>query len=254
MSIDETKKVVRQKRHTIYLELMKPVFKRPQAIFFLTGAEMDFVKRTFNPPHLLELVHTGMDMREDIDAALFARKYLQFAPYLLYAGRIEKGKGLEAVFEAYRQIKEQRLIDLVLIGKKLMDLPEIEGLKYMGFVSEEEKLSAFKGAVLSVQPSALESLSITTLESFSQETPVLVNKQSAVLCEHIELSGGGLAYDNVDEFAHHFYTLYDKRKTKKEMGANGCRYVKQYFSWDVVMDRIKKALQRLVDPQGKPDG
>jgi glycosyltransferase involved in cell wall biosynthesis len=230
----------------IYMNLMEDVFRRPNGLFFLTGAEMAFVKKKFNPPNITRLIRTGTEIPEGIDEKLFQHNYLQYAPYIMYAGRIERGKGLEPVFEAYRNIREHRLIDLVLMGKKLMDIPKIEGLKYVGFVSEEEKLSAFKGAVLSVQPSAMESLSITTLESFSQRTPVLVNKKSHVLCEHVDISGGGFTYDNVDEFIHHFYTLYDERKQRKEMGQKGYDYVKQYFSWEVVIDQINSALKDLL--------
>jgi glycosyltransferase involved in cell wall biosynthesis len=230
----------------IYLNLMKDVFKRPDALFFLTGAEMDFVKKTFQLDNMTALIRTGTDIKENIDENLFKRNYLQYAPFILYAGRIEKGKGLEPVFEAYGEIKKRRLIDFVLMGKKLMDIPGIEGLKYVGFVSEEEKLSAFKGAIASVQPSPLESLSITTLESFSQGTPVLVNKRSAVLCEHIDLSGGGFTYDNIDEFIRHFYTIFDQRKLRREMGLKGYNYVKEYFSWDVVIDKIKEELEKIV--------
>lgn len=230
----------------IYLNLMKDVFRRPHALFFLTGAERDFVVETFQPSNRQVLIRTGTDIKENIDDRLFKRNYLQYAPYILYAGRIERGKGLEPVFEAYGEMKKKRLVDLVLMGKKLMDIPDIEGIKYVGFVSEEEKLSAFKGALLSVQPSPLESLSITTLESFSQKTPVLVNKKSHVLCEHVDLSGGGFAYDNIDQLLQHFYALYDNRKMRKEMGLKGYGYVKTYYSWDVVMDKIKKELKSIV--------
>jgi len=235
----------------IYLELMREVFKRPDALFFLTSAEMNFVKKQFNPANRMALIRTGTEINETIDENLFRRNYIQYGPYILYAGRIEKGKGLELAFDAYREIKKKRLIDFVLMGKKLMDIPRIEGLKYVGFVSEEEKLSAFKGAVLSLQPSPLESLSITTLESFSQKTPVLVNKKSQVLCEHIDISGGGLGYENVEEFIHHFNSIYDKQRTAKEMGLKGYNYVKTYYSWEVVIDKIKKELERIVLNPGK---
>ncbi len=235
----------------IHLETMKPVFRRPDAFCFLTGAEMEFVMKTFSPAGETQLVRTGLDIREGIDENLFRRKYAQYAPYMLYAGRIERGKGLEPVFEAFAEIKKQRLVDLVLIGKKLMDIPDIEGIKYMGFVSEEEKLSAFKGAVLSVQPSPLESLSITTLESFSQGTPVLVNKQCHVLCEHIDMSGGGLAYDGAGDFMRCFYEIHDNRKAARVMGRKGYGYVREYYSWDVVMGKIKALLEKLVSRNTK---
>lgn len=230
----------------IYMETMKQMFRRPDAMFFLTGAEKALVERLFKPKAHLRLIRSGVDIRDDIDSTLFQREYLQYAPYILYAGRIERGKGLEPVFEAYRRIRENRLVEFVLMGKQLMDIPEIEGLKYVGFVSEEEKLSAFRGAVCSIQPSPVESLSITTLESFSQQTPVLVNKHSHVLCEHIDISGGGEAYDSVESLEHHFYTLYDNRKRRKQMGLKGYTYVNTYFSWDVVINEIKTGLTELL--------
>jgi glycosyltransferase involved in cell wall biosynthesis len=225
---------------------MNPVFSRPDALFFLTLSEMEFVKKKFNPSNTCALIRTGVDVRDTIDVEFFKRRYLQYAPYILYAGRIEKGKGLELAFDAFREIRKKRLVDFVLIGKKLMDIPQIDGIRYNGFVSEEEKLSAFKGAVASIQPSPFESLSITTLESFSQKTPVLANKVCHVLEEHIDLSGAGFAYRDVNDFIRHFYTLYDNRKMRKEMGLKGYHYVKEYYSWDVVIQKIKEQLYLLV--------
>ncbi|MCP4216825.1 MAG: glycosyltransferase family 4 protein [bacterium] len=230
----------------IYMELMKDVFKRPEALFFLTGAEKDFVEKKFNPPNILSLIRTGTDIVEGVDESLFRNRFSQYAPFMLYAGRIERGKGLETVFEAYRRISSERLVNFVLMGKKLMDIPDIKGLKYVGFVSEEEKLSAFKGAMVSIQPSPLESLSITTLESFSQRTPVLVNKQCAVLCEHIDLSGGGLMYGDVDEFVKNLYQLHTNKRTAKAIGIKGYDYVKEYYAWDVVLRKIKSRIGSII--------
>ena len=36
------------------------------------------------------------------------------------------------------------------------------------------------------------------------------------------------------------------------MGLKGCNYVKEYFSWDVVMDKIKEELAKIVQ-QGTDD-
>ena len=230
----------------IYLAAMKQVFHCPQALFFLTQAEMELARRLFSPPGEMRLVRTGLDIRSDIDDKPFRRKYLLIAPFLLYAGRIEKGKGLEAVFEYYRALKGEAFVDLVLIGKKLMDIPDIQGLKYLGYVSESEKLAAFKGAVLSLQPSPLESLSITTLESFSVETPVLVNRRCPVLLEHVTVSGGGLAYDSQEEFLAGFRQLYRHPGLRRKMGEKGLEYVRKYYSWDAVLAEIKKGINEIL--------
>ncbi len=230
----------------IHMSLMQDVFKRPDSIFFLTGAEMNFIRQKFNPRKGMDLIRTGVSFSESIKRGLFRNNYTQYFPYILYAGRIEAGKGLETVFNAFREIRKTRLVDLVLIGKKLMDIPDVEGIKYLGYISEEEKLDAFREAILSVQPSPYESLSFTTLESFSQKTPVLVNRKSEVLYEHTLLSKGGLSYENEQELIDGFETIYEDKKLKKKMGIDGYKYLMANFTWDVVVDNIKKSLDRLV--------
>ncbi len=229
----------------LYLNLMAGVFQKPRAIFFLTTAEMELVSRIFSPSGKMSLVRTGVNFGKQIQVKPFKQKYRIHAPYILYAGRIEKGKGLEAVFEAFGHVVNQRLIDLVLIGKKLMPIPNIKRLRYLGFVPEEDKQAAFKGALFSVQPSPLESLSITTLESFAQKTPVLVNEASPVLVEHVSLSGGGYIFKDTDTFCRHFYTLYDNDLIRKSMGEKGHAYVTENYSWDVVINKIKTVLHQL---------
>ncbi len=239
----------------IHMDLMKGVFSRPDAIFFLTGAEMDFIREKFkreieNPEETLHLIRTGVDIPEAIPRGLFRNRYAQFFPYILYAGRIEAGKGLETVFNAYREIKQKHLVDLVLIGKKLMDIPNIEGIKYLGFISEEEKLDAFRDAILSVQPSPYESLSFTTLESFSQRTPVLVNGHCDVLLEHVRLSDGGVSYLDEGQFIEGFEKISADRRLRRRMGDGGCQYMNNHFTWDIVMSRIREVLQSLLPQHG----
>jgi glycosyltransferase involved in cell wall biosynthesis len=231
----------------IRLACMAEVFRRPRALFFLTRAESDLVQRLFAPPGRMRLVRTGVEVPAAVDDRAFRRRYLLVAPYVLYSGRIERGKGLEALFAYYRALKNEAYVDLVLIGKKLMDLPAIQGLKYLGFVSEEEKLAAFKGALLSLQPSPLESLSITTLESFSVGTPVLVNRDCAALREHVEISGGGLAYAGEEEFLDGFRRLYRRPALRRSMGAKGLEYVKKYYSWEAVMKEIKAGISEVLE-------
>jgi glycosyltransferase involved in cell wall biosynthesis len=230
----------------IRLAAMAEVFRRPAALLFLTQAEMDLVRRLFAPPGRLRLVRTGVDVRADVDEKPFRRRYALVAPYLLYSGRIEKGKGLEAVFEHYRALKQEAYADLVLIGKKLMDLPGLQGLKYLGYVSEEDKLAAFKGAVLSVQPSPLESLSITTLESFSQRTPVLANAECPALMEHVALSGGGLAYADQEEFLGGCRRIFRRPALRAAMGEKGLQYVRKYYSWDAVIKEILAGIHEIL--------
>ncbi len=223
------------------------VWIRPRALFFLTGAEMELVRRRFDPPGKLRLVRTGVDIGAAVAEQPFRRRFQLIAPYLLYAGRNEAGRGLEDVFDHYRALKREAYVDLVLIGMKRMDLPAIQGLKYLGFVSEEDKLAAFRGALLSLQPSPRQSLSLSTLESFSVRTPALVNRRCPVLLEHVEASGAGLAYDGEEEFLVGFRRLYRRPALRQRMGEKGLAYVKRYYSWDSVMREIQAGIAEILE-------
>lgn len=230
----------------INMEIMKEVFRRPDAICFLTESEMEMVKAKMNPPGRLLLTRTGVTMNDRVDPGRFRRNYRVISPFILYAGRIEPGKGLEPVFQAFHEIRKKNMVDLVLMGRKLMEIPEDDGIRYVGFVSEEDKASAFRGAVCSVQPSPLESLSITTLESFAQFTPVIVNSRCDVLMEHLQASGGGLAFSTPDELVSSFREIFNSRRKRSEMGKAGYDYVRQYFSWDIVMEKITGQIREVL--------
>lgn len=229
----------------LYLGLMKEVFSRPELLFFLTAAEMELVRRVFHPAGRMELLRTGLDIPARADDREVRRRYALYGPYVLYAGRIERGKGLETVFSSFLELADGRHLTLALIGKKLMDLPAHPAVRHLGFVSEEEKAALFRGARFSLQPSPLESLSITTLESFSQATPVLVNGLCPALLEHVEASGGGLAYRDAAEFSSAFLRLLAEPNKSRQMGCNGLDYVRRNFSWPVVMNRLESACREL---------
>ncbi len=233
----------------LYLEIMRPVFSRPERLFFLTGAEQELVKRVFGPRPGMELVRTGLDIPAGVDGESFRRRHLIFGAYMLYAGRIERGKGLEEIFEVYPSLRNRHLVDLVLLGRKLMEIPDLEGIRYAGFVSESEKLSAFRGAAFSLQPSALESLSITTLESFGQGTPVLANQRSAALSEHVNLSGGGLLYADSAELESSAARLLSSPGLRFRMGEKGRGYVHTYFNWERVISAIRAAIVEMTGRQ-----
>jgi len=220
---------------------------RPRALFFLTAAEMESVRRRFAPPGRLRLVRTGVDIGAFADVQPFRRRFQLIAPYLLHAGRIEAGRGLEDVFDHYRALKREAYVDLVLIGKKRMDLPAIQGLKYLGFLSEEDKRTAFRGALLSLQPSPRQSLALATLESFSVRTPVLVNRHCPVPLEHVEASGAGLAYDGEEEFLDGFRRLHRCPALRQKMGEKGLEYVKRYYSWESVMREIEAGIAEVLE-------
>ena len=81
-------------------------------------------------------------------------------------GRIDAGKGCEELLEyftSYKELGGDAL--LVLMGAKLMQLPEVPWVKFAGLLSERERLQALEAATMVVVPSPYESLSLLALEA-----------------------------------------------------------------------------------------
>src|SRR3972149_1038669 len=149
--------------------------------------------------------------------------------YVLYAGRIDAGKGcaeMLSFFERYQRGRSEAA-ELVLIGRLAMSEPRQDGVRYLGYLKEADKSAAMAGARAVVCPSPYESLSIVLLEGMSLGVPGLVSARSAVLKDHCLRSNGGLFYADGDEFAEALDLLVRDRALREALGAGGPRYVRQ---------------------------
>ena len=220
--------------------IYRDVFARPRAFAFLTPAERELVRSRFGTGERPAAVAgMGLEPPTPGDVAAFRARHGLGAPYALYAGRIDAGKGCAAMLahhERYRREKRDAA-ELVLLGRLAMPEPRQEGVRYLGFLSEEDKATAMAGAVAIVCPSPYESLSIVLLEGFSLGTPGLVNAGSPVLKEHCLRSNAGLFYEDQDEYAEALGLLVRRQDLRAALGANGRRYVDAEYRWNVVLDR-----------------
>jgi len=228
-------------RFTIYDE----VFALPRAFAFLTAPEEALVRSRFDlRGRPASVAGMGVDVPDRPEPGPFRERHDLRAPYALYAGRIDAGKGCAEMIEHYRGYREQGgSADLVLIGTLAMELPSVPGLRYVGYVSEADKHAAMAGARAVVCSSPYESLSIVLLEGFALGTPGLVNARSAVLKDHCLRAGAGLYYEDGDEFAEALDLLVRDDALRDAMGAGGRAYVAARYRWDRVLDRYRSLIE-----------
>jgi glycosyltransferase involved in cell wall biosynthesis len=225
--------------------IYREVFDLPRAFVFLTPAEEALVRSRFSIGERPTVVAAmGVEVPERPDAAAFRTRHGIERPYALYAGRIDAGKGVAEMLTHYGRYRRGRVdaADLVLIGR--MALPDLRqaGVRYLGFLSEEDKAAAMAGARAVVCPSPYESLSIVLLEGLALGTPGLVNARSAVLKEHCLRSNAGLFYESGDEFAGALDLLTRDAPLRQALGTNGRTYVRDHYRWDVVLARWRTLL------------
>ena len=258
----------------IHLNIYKEMFRLPAAIGYNTDVERNFLKSTFDIRAIAdETIGCGVDLMQgegdgpaiapiagedeeesNVDVleklrtrgAQFRRRHRLHGQFLLYGGRIDAGKGCEELLEYFTSYKEHGGdATLVLMGVKLMQIPEVPWVKFAGLLSERERLQALEAATVVVVPSPYESLSLLALEAMAVGTPVLCNARSEVLVQHCLRSNAGLFYADRDEFVEAGTLLLLDERLRRAMGRNGKEYVKRNYRWDVILSKYERLISAL---------
>jgi glycosyltransferase involved in cell wall biosynthesis len=176
----------------------------------------------------------------------FRRRHRLHGPIALYGGRIDPGKGCEELLQYFNgYLREGGDATLVLMGVKLMPIPEDQSVRFAGMLSEVERAEALEAASVVVVPSPHESLSLLALEALAVGTPILANARSPVLVDHCLKSNAGLFYGDQDEFTEGLKLLLADDRLRAAMGRNGRQYVKANYRWDVILGKYERLMNAL---------
>ena len=190
----------------------------------------------------------GIDTHLRGDAERFRAASGVRDPYLLYVGRLDRGKNTHVVM-AYARERARRRAGaerLVLLGRGPLAIPPGEpAFVAAGVLDEQGKMDACAGALALCQPSVNESFSRVIMESWLNEVPVLVHAGCAVTVGHCRRSGGGLWFRDFLEFSEAVDLLAGDPELRRRLGEAGRRYVLAECSWDTVCARIVRAVAEL---------
>jgi len=233
----------------IYLGIFKILFRIPKGIIYLSEDEKEFVEKTFKNSYIEnEVIGSGVDTI-DSDPETFRKKHNIKSRFILYSGRIDKGKGSHILIDYFLKYKQKQKNDikLVLIGKKYIDIPVSDDIIYLGYIPPNSKdiFDANKSAYVTVHPSSTESLCLSLLESLSQGTPVLVNGNCTVLKSHCLRSKSGYFYLDYNQFEEKLNLLLENENLRNEMGKNGKEYINNNYSWDKIEKRYVNFIDRI---------
>lgn len=167
--------------------------------------------------------------------------------YVLYAGRIDRNKGVDTLCRYYAWLADEwpEAPLLVLAGHQVLQIPAHPKIRYVGYVSDAQKAALLAGASVVIMPSALESLSILVLEAWALGTAVLTNAHCRVLEGQCRRSGAGLYYRDLAEFAAMLKLMMAKPELRRALGASGKAYVAAEYSWDIAAARTDALLAKL---------
>ena len=230
------------------LEVLQPVLSDVARLWFLSEPEHKLAHELATlPAH--DLTGAGVNVPTSYDPEGFRARHGLTRPYVLFAGRRERGKGWDWLLAAFHfAIRQYALpFDLVTIGVSPEGQPaDLSGRVHdLGFLDDAEVGDAFAAAAAYVQPSTNESFSRTIMESWLAGTPVLCAASSDVLRWHCERSGGGLTFADEFELAQCLSFLAGAPDDAARLAKAGREYVLAHYRWDTVLDAMEKSLEEL---------
>jgi alpha-1,3-rhamnosyl/mannosyltransferase len=103
-------------------------------------------------------------------------------PYFLFVGGTEKRKNLGAVLEAFRSVEgfELRVVGRHKASPVHETRREQSGVRWLGFVGEQELVELYRHATALVFPTRYEGFGLPVLEAMARRTPVIASTSSSI--------------------------------------------------------------------------
>lgn len=228
------------------------IFEHPAAFVFGSEAEEILVLKRYQVHRRMRETVTGtLLLPRSADAVAFRRRTGLTGPYLLAAGPLEPGRGIEELLRFFSTFKDRHpdtALELVLVGPAALKIPERPDIRVVLPASPRERLDAVGGAALAVIPERLAAFPTTAAEPFSLGVPILVNASATELAAECRASGGGLYYQNYDEFELILELGLRDPSLFPRMGAAGREFLGSRHDWDSVLARYDRAFRSFARP------
>jgi glycosyltransferase involved in cell wall biosynthesis len=169
-------------------------------------------------------------------------------PFFLYAGRMEKIKGVERLIEIFRIYDKA---DLWMVGsgrykKKLMRMAgRSPHIKFLGPRSYRDLKALYAQATAVLIPSlAYEVFGMVAIEAFAAQTPVIASDRGG-LPELIEQSNGGFVFKTGEELIQAMEALRRDEQLRARLGKNGYEAYLKYWTEDSYMEQYFRLISEI---------
>jgi len=253
-----------------------------RGVVYLSATERRLIRAFFRPfPATEEIVGVGVDMQaqetyprhqqdpadtlseDDDDGAAppdpapapeylagrgipFRRRHRLHGSFALYGGRVEPDNGCEEMLEYFDSFAAANGDSaLVLMGPKLMKVPDEPYIRMAGVVPDRERMIAYEAAEVTLAPDPDDLLAQSVLESFAVGTPVLASARNEAAVEHCRRANAGLYYATREEFVEALRLMMSNTRLRERLGENGRQYIRQHHQWDAVVGRFERLVMRV---------
>ena len=149
--------------------------------------------------------------------------------YFLFVGTLEPRKNLPALLEAWKAVRREYDIDLVLAGRRRADSPELRrtpGLEVLGEVADAELPRLYSGALALVYPSLYEGFGLPVIEAMQCGACVITSRALQ------EAAGDAAVYaDTVEELVEAMRAAASSPDWVRDWGRRSLARAAE-FSWE----------------------
>ena len=184
---------------------VRQLFEHADGVICLSQEEAELVRRNHGCSDRISIVPPTVDdiHRPSADeiAVVCARYGLEPETYCTVVGRLDPAKGSDDVVRFTALYRDVLAPDLTVVAIGPGEANEsTDGVVPVGVVDGAVRDALVAGTMAVIQPSYMESFSLSLMEGWLVERPAIVQQRSAVLAGHVDRSGGGLRYGDYLDF------------------------------------------------------
>ncbi|MDP2479906.1 MAG: glycosyltransferase family 4 protein [Candidatus Palauibacterales bacterium] len=213
----------------------------------------DLIRRGIARNHI-EVIPGGIDhalFRPNPSVERFPR------PTFVYVGRLKRYKGLEVVFEALARLERSGVEAHLLVAGTGDDRSRLESaardlavethVRFLGYVSEEEKVELLRRAWATVYPSPREGWGLTNIEAAACGTPTVASDAPGLRESVLDGRTGFLVpHADAEAWAERMARLCTDAACRSTLSEGAIRHAAR-FSWERTADRTAAALRSIVE-------
>jgi phosphatidylinositol alpha-mannosyltransferase len=228
--------------------IFKPIFAKLDGKIVVSEAVRDYISRYF--PGEYVVIPNGIDLeRFGAQIEPFA-KYATGGPNILFVGRLEKRKGFKYLLDAFTYVKEEfpgaRLLVVGAYDKEdkapyvhFVRRNRIRGVRFIGYVSDEELPRYYKSCDLFCAPSTgFESFGMVLLEAMASGVAIVASDIAGYRTAlKNEVEGLLVEPENEIALAQAIIRLLKEPEVRRKMGERG-RERAEGYSWVKVTQQL----------------
>jgi glycosyltransferase involved in cell wall biosynthesis len=237
-----------EREAAIGLAIFQPIFRGVRAIMYNSHEEQALIRSLSSNDHVPGVVvGVGSEIPAAVDPDRARQKFALRDPFIVYVGRIDANKGVPDLFHLFTRYlaRSRRAVDLVLIGKAVLPVPDHARIRHLGYLNDADKFDVIAASRMLVMPSPYESLSMAALEAWALGKPVVANARCDVLAGQCARSNAGLYYENDAEFDATLDRVLEDTGLAGALGSRGRVYFERNYSWPVIERKYLDMFERL---------